>query len=282
MKKLQKARTALSVAVAGFTGSAIALVSDQITAAFRLTSEIAKLSADANLGKALLLFSILVPALYVTHILFKWLASWAFNVEWVRKLLLGQDYVEGYWLVDNRIDDHVVSTGFMHYQIVDEQLKIEGAHFSPFDDQKKSKKTGDTRSIAADCFDGEYYNHFEIPGVGRGVASGKFSSKGRGGSIPDSFQVQVIVATPPDRIFEWGQNAPDWVYGREDKGFSYLPDEKRNELISSMAHGKVVTMHQHGVRISKYEFDTAKKENPKNYQRILSEKHYKELQADAS
>ena len=152
----------------------------------------------------------------------------------------------------------------------------------PFDDLKKPKKIADIISIAADCVDGEYYNHFNLPGVGLGVANGIFSSRGKGGSIPDSFQVQVIIATPPARILEWGQNAPDWIYEKEDKGFTFLPEGKRNELIASMAQGKVVTMDQHGVRLLNKDLEEAKKANPKTYQRVLAKKHYEELHAHVS
>ena len=137
------------------------------------------------------------------------------------------------------------------------------------------------RSIAADCINGDYFNHFDIPGVGCGVANGKFSSKNDGRSIPDSFQVQVVIATSPASILEWGPNAPNWINDKV-KGFSYLTDIKRTELINSMATGRVVTMHQYGVRISKAEFSRAKQENSKTFQRSLAKKHYEELKEEVT
>jgi len=280
VQKLQKARTLLSVTVAGFTGSTIALISDQIVTSIKTITNVSEQVSTGNLEKNILLFFILVPTLYITHLLFNHFATWAFNIRWVRKLILQQDYVEGYWLVDNRIDDFVVSTGVMHYQIIDEQLKIEGTHFSLSEDNSEPKKIADSRSIAADCIKGDYFNHFDIPGVGCGVANGKFSSKSDGRNIPESFQVQVVIATSPASILEWGQNAPNWINDKVT-GFSYLPTLERAELISSMATGRVVTMHQHGIRISKEEFNQAKEGNSKSYQRSLAKKHFEELQKEA-
>ena len=272
----------MSVTVAGFTAGAIALVSDQVIAALRLTDELAVPATGNSLGKVLLLFIILVPALYLTHIIINWLATRAFRLDWVRRLILRQDYVEGYWLVENRIDGYLISTGFMHYQIVDEQLKITGAHFSSFDDPNKPKKIAETVSFAADCDGGVYYNHFNLPGVGLGVANGTFSSSGCGGSIPDSFQVEVVIATPPSRVFEWGKNALDWISSKENTGFTNLSGGEKNELIASMAKGRVVTMHQFGERLDKKVLEEAREANPKTYKRVLAKNHYEDLHAHVS
>jgi len=54
------------------------------------------------------------------------------------------------------------------------------------------------------------------------------------------------------------------------KAFTFLPEEKRTELIGSMAQGRVVTMDQHGVRLSDKDLEAAKQANPGSYQRVLA------------
>lgn len=286
MKKLQKARMALSVTVAGFTGSSIVLIREQIITASRQTGVIATQATDNSLEKNLLLFFILVTALFVTYFLFKWLATLAFIVEWIRKLILRRDYVEGYWLVENRIKDHLISTGFMHYKIINEQLSITGEHFSSFNGKEESKMIFKSTSRSADCFKGKYYNCFDMANIGPGVAVGHFSSKGHGGGIPDGFEVQVIVATTPDRIFNWGQNTPLWTNDKTHTGyvigFSNLPPKERKTIIDLMVKDNVVTMDQCGIRISKKEVDKAEKEDSNNYKRVLAKKHYEKLQRIAN
>ncbi len=278
MKKFQKARTTVSVTVAGITGSSIVLIKDQIISSSRKTGLVATEAANNSLEKILLLFIILLAALFVTHFLFKLLTTQAFKIKLVRKLILRQDYVEGYWVVENSINGCRVSTGFMQYQIIDEQLKITGEHFLSFNGNEESETKLNSTSESADCYKGKYHNYFYMKEIGPGVAAGNFHPKGHGGGIPYSFKVEVVVKTTPDRIFEWGQNTPLWI--NDDKqagyvrGFTSLLPKERKEIIDLMAKNKIVTMEQNGIRKSKKEVDKAEKENPKNYKRILVKEYF--------
>lgn len=279
MKKLQKARMTLSVTIAGFTGSSIVLIKNQIIPASHRTGVINGQATDNNLVSNILLIFILLIALYVTHILFKWIATRAFRFELLRKLILRQDYVEGYWQVENSIGDYQISTGFMQYQIIDEKLKITGEHFSCIKGQKESINIFKSKSVSADCYKGDYYNHFDMPDIGPGIAVGYFSSDGPGGGIPNSFDVQVVVTTTPDRIFNWGRNTPLWINNEKltdhvKGGFSSLLPGQREKIIDLMAKNNVVTMSQRGFRIPKEVVDKAKKDDFKNYKRILAEKQF--------
>ncbi|MDX2370416.1 MAG: hypothetical protein QNK36_18765 [Colwellia sp.] len=275
MEKLNKVRTTLSVTVAGITGIVTAFTKEHIINLLNLTTETGSHGSNFALEKMLILIAILIPALYIMHIFFNWLATVAFKFEIVRRAILKQDSIEGYWLVDNRVDGQLISTGFMHYHIVDEKLKIEGEHFSPFAESEQ-KNSINSISITADCKDGKYYNHFRVPKVGLGVANGEFISSNKK-SIPDSFQVEVVIETSPEKVLAWGQSALKLLDISETNAFDNLELDKRNELIKLMAQGIVVTMEQHGIRIEEALVNAEKTPNPLNYKKILAKKHYNDL-----